>query len=191
MPASNKEFLDTQATIECGFTMKCICVMIRTFSQIHCTDMYSQHSSIIWPVWLNGWVFVYELSGCGFVSSCNPLNFRFHTCFKQGVLWNSDYYRVWIHSETCTWHDKNIQSNTPTDKYSQHSSLIWPVWLNDWVFVYKLSDCGFESSCNHLNFRFRACSEQGVPWHPGNYRVWIHSETHTWHKNIQSNASYR
>ena len=21
---------------------------------IHCTDKYSQHSSIIWPVWLNG-----------------------------------------------------------------------------------------------------------------------------------------
>ena len=24
------------------------------------TDKYSQHSSIIWPVWLNGRVFVYE-----------------------------------------------------------------------------------------------------------------------------------
>ena len=23
------------------------------------------------------------------------------------------YYRVWIHSETHTWHDKNIQSNRP------------------------------------------------------------------------------
>ena len=44
----------------------------------------------------------------------------------------------------------------------------------------------FESSCSHLNFRFRACFEQGVPWHSGNYRVWIHSETRTWHnKNIQ------
>ena len=79
-----------------------------------------------------------------------------------------------------------------TDKYSQHSSIIWPVWLNGWVFVYELSGCGFESSCSHLNFRFRACFEQGVPWHSGNYRVWIHSETRTWHdKNIQSNAPYR
>ena len=27
----------------------------------------------------------------------------------------------------------------------------------------------------------------GVSWHSGNYRVWIHSETRTWHvKNIQS-----
>ena len=73
-----------------------------------------------------------------------------------------------------------------TDKYSQHSSIIWPVWLNGWVFIYKLNDCGFESRCSHLNFRFRACFEQGVPWHSGNYRVWIHSETRTWHdKNIQ------
>ena len=61
------------------------------------------------------------------------------------------------------------------------------VWLNGWVFVYELSGCGFEPHCSHLNFRFGVCFEQGVPWHSGNYRVWIHSETRTWHdKNIQS-----
>ena len=69
MPASSKEFLDIQATIECGFTLKCMYNMIRSYSQIHHTDKYSQHSSIIWPVLLNGWVFVYELSGWGFKSS--------------------------------------------------------------------------------------------------------------------------
>ena len=53
---------------ECGFTLKCILDIIRTYSQVHCTDKYSQHISIIWSVWLNGWVFVYELSGCGFES---------------------------------------------------------------------------------------------------------------------------
>ena len=79
-----------------------------------------------------------------------------------------------------------------TDKYSQHSSIIWPVGINGWVFVYELSGCGFESRCTHLNFRFRACFEEGVPWHSGNYGVWIHSETHPWHdKNRQSNAPYR
>ena len=26
------------------------------------------------PAWLNGWVFAYELSGCGFESSCSYLN---------------------------------------------------------------------------------------------------------------------
>ena len=46
---------------------------------------------------------------------------------------------------------------------------------------------GLESSCIHLNFKFRACFEQGIPWHSGNYRVWIHSETCTClGKSIQS-----
>ena len=52
-------------TIQCGFTLKLVRDMI-----MHRTDKYSQHCSIIWPVWLNGWVFVYELSGCGFESRC-------------------------------------------------------------------------------------------------------------------------
>ena len=69
-PASSKEFLDIQATMECGFTLKRVRDMTRTYSQMHRTDKYSQHSPIIWPVWLNGWVFVYELSGCGFESRC-------------------------------------------------------------------------------------------------------------------------
>ena len=88
-------------------------ILIRTYSQMHHTDKYSQHSSITWSVWLNGWVFVYELSGCGFESSCSHLNFRFCACFEQGVPWHSGNCRVWIHSETRTWHDKNIQSNVP------------------------------------------------------------------------------
>ena len=72
------------------------------------------------------------------------------------------------------------------DKYSEHDSIIWSVWPNDWVFVYELSGSGFESSCSQLNFRFCACFEKGVPWHSGNYRVLIHAETRTWHdKNIQ------
>ena len=49
-----------------------------------------------------------------------------------------------------------------TDKYSQHSSIIYPVWLNDWVFDYKLSGCGFEPCCCHLNSRYGACFEQEV-----------------------------
>ena len=52
--------------------------MIITYSQMHHTDKYSQHSSIIWPVSLNGWLFVYELIDCGFESRC--------TCFEQEFL---------------------------------------------------------------------------------------------------------
>ena len=53
-PVSSKEFLDIQATIECRFTLERVRDMIRTYSQMHRTEKYSQHSSIIWPVWLNG-----------------------------------------------------------------------------------------------------------------------------------------
>ena len=97
-------------SIECGFTLERVRGMIRTYSQMHRTDKYSQHSSVIWPVWLNGWVFVYELSGCEFESSCSHWNFRFRACFQQGVPWHSENYRVWIHYEMHMWHDKNIQS---------------------------------------------------------------------------------
>ena len=108
-PASSKEFLDIQATVECGFTLKLVRDMLKTYNQMYRTDKYSQHSSIIWPVWLNGWVFVYELSGCGFESRCSHLIFRYGACFEQGVSWHSGNCRVWIHSQTRTWHDKNIQ----------------------------------------------------------------------------------
>ena len=47
------------------------------------------------------------------------------------------------------------------------------------MFVYELSGCGFESCCCHLNFRYQADFEQGVPWHSDNYKVSIHSEIHT------------
>ena len=70
-------FPDIQVTIECRFTLKCVRDMMLTCSQIHGTDKYSQHSSMIWPVWINGWVFVYELSSCGTESRCCYLNFRF------------------------------------------------------------------------------------------------------------------
>ena len=54
-----------------------------------------------------------------------------------------------------------------THKYSQHSSINWPVWLNGWLFLHELSRCGFESLCCYLNFRYGAFSKQGVPWHSG------------------------
>ena len=35
------------------------------------------------------------------------------------------------------WNDENTHSVHHTDKYSQHSSIIWPVWVNgtNWVLV--------------------------------------------------------
>ena len=87
-------------TVECGFALKLVRDMIITYSQMHRTDKYSQHSSIIWP-----------LSGCGFESRCCHLNFRASTSSKESLDIQANY-RVWIHSETRTWHDNDIQSST-------------------------------------------------------------------------------
>ena len=86
---------------------------------------------------------VYKPSGCGFKSRYSHLNFRYRACLEQGVPWNSGNYRVSIHSETRTWHDKNIQS----DRYHTFSSYpytfiipryIYPTWI---IFSYRILLC--------------------------------------------------
>ena len=67
-----------------------------------------------------------------------------------------------------------------TGKTSQLSSIMWSVWPNGWVFVYKISGYGFQSLCIHLNLWYRFCYEQGARWSSGKHRVWIHCEMHTW-----------
>ena len=109
----SKEFRDIQAITECGSTLKRVLDMTRTHSPMHHTDKYSQHTSIICPVWLNDIVFVYDLRCCAFVSCCIHLNFRYRVCFEQRIPWHSGNYWEWIHSEMLMWHDKNIKSNTP------------------------------------------------------------------------------
>ena len=41
-------------TIERRFILKLVRDMITTYSQMHRKDKHSQHSSVNWPVWLNG-----------------------------------------------------------------------------------------------------------------------------------------
>ena len=53
-PGLGENFLHSQAFIELGITLKCIRDMIRTYSQMHRTDKYLQHTSIIWPILING-----------------------------------------------------------------------------------------------------------------------------------------
>ena len=152
-----------------------ICMVHLIVCSYHVTYAFQSESTLF--IWMN----VKEL-----LARSSREIWSLSDCFEQGVPWYLGKYRVWIHSETHTWHDKNISQIYCTDKYSQYSSIILPVSLNGWVFVYELSGFGFESSCSHLNFTFRACFEQGVPWHSSKCRVWIHSETRTWHdKNIQ------
>ena len=180
-PASSKEFLDIQATIECEFTLK-----TRTWHdkkhtvKCHRTDKYSQHSSIIWPAWLKWFeCFVYELSGCGFESSCSHFTFRFSRLLRAR---SSLTFRQTIECEFTLKTRNMIKKHTVkmhhTDKYSQHSSII--CWLNG-LSVHELSGCGFRIQLQSLHLQ-----KQGVSL-TYNYRVWIHSETRTWHdKNIQT-----
>ena len=109
--------------------------MTRTYNQMYRRDKYSQHSSITWPVWQNGLVFVYRLSGSGCDSRCSHLKFRFRACFEQGVPWHSGNYGVWIHSETRAWHDKNIQSSHIVfliKKRRSADAQYWIVTLSNW-----------------------------------------------------------
>ena len=85
MSASSKEFLDIQATLECGLTLKRVRDMIRIYGQLQPTDKYSENSSVNWSVWPNRWVLVYDFSGSGLESSSSHLNVRIRACFEQGV----------------------------------------------------------------------------------------------------------
>ena len=77
--------LTFRQTIECVFTLKVARDRIITCSQMHHTDKYIPHSSIILPVLLNGWVFVYELNGCRLKSPCCHLNLLLFSIFKKCI----------------------------------------------------------------------------------------------------------
>ena len=89
----------------------CVFIMSRTPFRVNPHFKVAWMLRNVWLVWLNCWVFVYELRGFGFESSCSHLNLRYHVCFGQGVPWDSGNYKVWIHSEKRTWHGKNKESN--------------------------------------------------------------------------------
>ena len=159
VPVLSKVFLDIQVNVEWGFTLTCVRNTITTCSQMHHIDKYSQHRSIIWPVLRNGWVFAYKLSSCGLEAHCSHLNFRYYACLEQVVRWHSGKNIVRIHSELPNWHDNTYSRMHRTVKYLQHSSFIWSVCPNRWVFVYELSGSGFESCWSHLRFRYHVAFE--------------------------------
>ena len=70
-------------------------------------------------------------------------------------------------------------------------------WLGCFVSpdLYGAFECMLLSSHVRVSeliyFRYRACFEQGVTWHSGNYRVQIHFEKRTLHDiNIQLNVTF-
>ena len=147
--------------IACRFTLKLVRDMIITYSQMHHTDTYSQHNSIIWPVLLNGWMLVYKLGWLWVQIKLLSLNFQI---WRLLVARNSLTFRQTIE---CKFPLKLVREMIiscsqmhSTDRYSQHNSIIWPVWLNGWAFVYELSGLEFKSRCCNLNFRYSSCFKQ-------------------------------
>ena len=78
-------FLTLRQTVECRVTLNFVRNPIKTYSQMHQADRFSQDRSIIWQVWLTCWVFVYVLSGCVFEFPCCHLNFRYGACLKKAA----------------------------------------------------------------------------------------------------------
>ena len=59
-------------------------------------------------------------------------------------VWSlSDYNWTWTHNHLA--HKRTLNHLAKLAKWLS-------VWLNSWVFVYKLSGCGFAFSCSHLKF---------------------------------------
>ena len=108
---------------------KRVCDMIRTHRQMHHIDKYSAKlnhlTKILWrPVGLNGWVLIYESSGCVFESHCSHLNFRYHAYSEQRFLniqGTTDFRFTFKH--VCDIIRTQNQMHH-INKYSQHNSII-------------------------------------------------------------------
>ena len=77
------------------------------------TFLKSYCCKILYEAWIRISIWISKLREMyvtyGFKSHCSHLNFRYRTWFKKEVPWHSGNCRVWLHSATSTWHNKNIQ----------------------------------------------------------------------------------
>ena len=71
--------MNTQLFSQTGHLWILICVVHLNVSYYHVTYTFQSESTLYKPVWLSGWVFIYELSGCGFESCC----FHFDHSFSK------------------------------------------------------------------------------------------------------------
>ena len=95
---------------------------------------------------------IWSLSDSNGIRTHNHL-FRKQTLnhLAKPAKWLSCVVSTYLHSAfDCMLLSSHVWDKHRADMYSQHSSIIWPVWLNGWVFIYELNGCGFESRCCHL-----------------------------------------
>ena len=78
---------------------------------MHHTDKYSQNSSPIWPVCLNGWSFVYELSVCGL----SPIAVT-KLSYKKNIFWKFIRHR---NEETQILMNKKVYLGLPVLELSK------------------------------------------------------------------------
>ena len=71
--------------------------------------------------------------------------FTLHSCLnvKELLAWNRR--GIWSLSDS-----NGIRAHNHLVRKRTVNHLARLVWLNGWVFVYKLSGCGFEPRCYHL-----------------------------------------
>ena len=121
--------------------MRCVRDMIISYIEMQRKYKDSRRNSIIRPVWRNSCVIVYELSRCGFKFLCSHLNFRYRACFQYKLLDIRENIEC-VFTLKCVRDMIIAQSQMHrTDKISQSSFIIWPVWPNSLVFLYKLGFC--------------------------------------------------
>ena len=103
---------------------------------MHCTHKYSQHSSIVWPVRLNGWVFIYERSAYRFESYCSHYNFPCCKGQHPYPFWyakaQSDVLGGWVGKNIFTmtfcvtkWFQRRSQSRRKNIKKCKKLQLIY------------------------------------------------------------------
>ena len=93
----------------------------------------------IWPVWLNGWVFVYELSGCEFESRCTHLNVNLYPKTLKKEFFG--------HNQKCAEKWKNSHFYF----LLYYLPLQQNFWKNKWTnFVKLLYFCIF--GCKNVSF---------------------------------------
>ena len=80
-------------------------------------------------------------------------------CFEKWIKWiyltngSKSPNIPQIHYLIFKWLPADLNPQHRTDKYSQLSLIIWPVWPSGWVFVYELCGCGIESRCSHWSLQ--------------------------------------
>ena len=100
------------------------------------------------------------------------------TGWRDALLAFRNLAKAFKHNTTCDSNGIQAHNYLVRKRTLNHFSKL-AKWLNCVVSTYLYGI--------HLNFRYYACFEKGVPWHSRNYRVYILSEMRTWHdSNIQS-----